>query len=61
MSCQFKWNFNEYKTNNNEGDVTVVIATAPVSLSGVENDSVLYEVKPSVWIRMSVGYDIGFW
>ena len=41
MSCQFKWNFNDYKTNNNEGDVTVVIATAPVSLSGVQNDTLI--------------------
>lgn len=40
MSCQFKWNFKEYKINENLGkEITIVTASAPVSLVGVENNT----------------------
>ena len=40
MSCQFKWSFNDYKVNENLGkEVTIVTASAPVSLVGVENNT----------------------
>ena len=40
MSCQFYWNFNNYKIMEQKGeDIEVTIVSSPVSLSNVENDS----------------------
>lgn len=40
MSCQLHWNFNEYKRNENDGkEVSIDVLTAPVTLSGIENNT----------------------
>lgn len=44
MSCQLHWNFNEYKENVSDGEVSVVVLTAPVNLTGIENNT-LKELK----------------
>ena len=40
MSCQFTWNYNDYKFNIRKKENNIVTrTTAPVYLSGVENNS----------------------
>lgn len=40
MSCQFTWNFNDYKTiEQKDEDVELLVATTPVILSGIENNT----------------------
>ena len=42
MSCQFTWNFNDYKTNENkEEEVDIAVLTSGVNISDVDNN-VLY-------------------
>lgn len=40
MSCQLFWNSNEYKTNPNDAkEVSVIVLTAPVRLSNINNNA----------------------
>ncbi len=40
MSCQFTWNFNDYKTNENRGEeVDIAILTSDITLSRVDNNA----------------------
>ena len=40
MSCQFTWNFNDYKTNENRGEeVDIAVLTSDVTLSNVNNNT----------------------
>lgn len=40
MSCQFTWNFNDYKTNENRGEeVDIAVLTSDVTLSRVDNNT----------------------
>lgn len=39
MSCQFTWNFNDYKTNENKGEeVDIAVLTSGVNISDVDNN-----------------------
>ena len=40
MSCQFTWNYNDYKFNLRKTENTIIgRATSPVNLSGIENNT----------------------
>jgi len=40
MSCQLTWNYNNYKSNVNEGEeIDVAILTSDVALTGVDNNA----------------------